>query len=98
MKERIINDVKETEKNILAADIALIVEAEKVSSKELVHRDAIVVETKHLVAGDYIDPESEKYKIERDNHIGSIEKNRQTAEGIALWHMTFTVMGEQFWN
>ncbi len=79
----------ESEKNI-AADIALIVES---AVKEKTPRLAPVVETKPLVAKEYVDSQGQDYVVEKQNLIGT-GLDRNTDEGRSIIHQTIHLMGD----
>ncbi len=75
---------------ISAADIALVVEN---AVKQKAPQNVVIIETKPLVARDYVDPVDEEYKTIRKNHIGTME-HRESAEGIASLHAFFLSAGD----
>ena len=77
-------------KNIDAADIAIIVES---AAKEKTPRLAPVIETKPLVAKEYVDPQEQEYIVNKQNLIGT-GLDRNTDEGRSIIHQTIHIMGD----
>ena len=75
---------------IPAADIAMIVQT---AVKEKAPQNAVIIETKPLVARDYVDPVDEQYKLERKNKLGGFE-HRESVEGIQSLHAFFLSAGD----
>jgi len=75
---------------ISAADIALLIEN---APREKTPRLAPVVETKPLVAKEYIDPQDHEYVVEKQNLIGT-GLDRNTDEGRSVIHQTIHLMGD----
>ncbi len=75
---------------IPAADIAMMV---KNAVKEKAPENVVIVETKPLIARDYVDPVDEHYKLEKKNKLGGVE-HRESTEGIASLHAFFRSAGD----